>query len=69
MENEKKNKTIPSKKDDSIRENMIPPVMIFPGLIASCAGLAPFVHKNRYGQETVNFDDPAAVRNAEQSPA
>ncbi len=34
----------------------------FPQLIQSCPGLKPFVHRNKYGDESVNFFDPAAVR-------
>ncbi|GKX63726.1 ribosomal RNA large subunit methyltransferase F [Pragia fontium] len=34
----------------------------FPALIASCAELAPFVSDNKYGDLSVNFADPAAVK-------
>jgi 23S rRNA (adenine1618-N6)-methyltransferase len=34
----------------------------FKQLIKSCAELAPYVLKNRYGNESVDFADPAAVR-------
>ncbi len=34
----------------------------FPKLIADCAELAPFVNINAYGDESINFFDPEAVK-------
>lgn len=34
----------------------------FPALIASCSELTPFVSENKYGDLSVNFADPAAVK-------
>jgi len=34
----------------------------FKELINSCTGLAPFVSINQYGDESINFADPAAVK-------
>jgi 23S rRNA (adenine1618-N6)-methyltransferase len=34
----------------------------YKALVESCPGLAPFMQKNRYGNESVNYSDPVAVR-------
>jgi len=34
----------------------------FPALVAACPDLAPFVSLNPYGNESVDFSDPAAVK-------
>ncbi|CAE1144161.1 putative AdoMet-dependent methyltransferase [Serratia sp. Tan611] len=57
-----KKKTFPQQKNGLHPRNRHRSRYDFPQLIASCPALAPFVTPNQWGDESVDFADPAAVK-------
>lgn len=57
-----KKKTFPQQKSGLHPRNRHRSRYDFPALIASCPALAPFVAPNAWGDESVDFADPAAVK-------
>lgn len=55
-------KPFPTQKSELHPRNLHRQRYDFPALIASCPELAPFVSPNKYGDLSVNFSDPAAVK-------
>ena len=57
-----KKKTFPQQKSGLHPRNRHRSRYDFPALIASCPALAPFVKPNAWGDVSVDFADPAAVK-------